>query len=100
MEAAVGSTSRARQLFAQGAQVPDAYQHPPLYEAWARMEADAGNTARAAELVQQAAARGAQKQAPGWQLTQAPAAESPVTTASGEMARPPATVPALARPVR
>ena len=38
---AVQDLPRARELFHQGSRVPRPYQHPPLYEAWARMEAEA-----------------------------------------------------------
>ncbi len=51
----------ARQLFLQGASVPLGNQHPPLYEAWSRLEAEAGDSGRAEELLAQALALGASK---------------------------------------
>uniref|UniRef100_A0A7S0WPT8 Suppressor of forked domain-containing protein n=1 Tax=Chlamydomonas leiostraca TaxID=1034604 RepID=A0A7S0WPT8_9CHLO len=38
-----GDRAVAAGLFQQGANVPPAYQHAPLYEAWAQMEGELGN---------------------------------------------------------
>lgn len=45
-----GNLKRARQLFAAGADVPPSYQHPPLYQAWAQREIEAGNEDAAQRL--------------------------------------------------
>jgi hypothetical protein len=59
MEWAQGDLEAARRLFSSGAEVPRAYQHPPLYEAWSRMEAEAGNEQRAQALLSQSRTLGA-----------------------------------------
>jgi hypothetical protein len=46
----MGDPTRARQLFECGARVPASHQHPPLYEAWARREYEAGHADAAAAL--------------------------------------------------
>jgi hypothetical protein len=43
----------ARELFARGAAVPASHRHPPLLDAWARREFEAGDAERAAELQRQ-----------------------------------------------
>ena len=63
MEKSQGDLAAARRLFTTGTEVPAAYQHPPLYEAWARMEEEAGDAERARELMGQAQALAARKQA-------------------------------------
>jgi hypothetical protein len=45
-----GDLNRARTLFAGGALVPRTFKHPPLLEAWARREYEAGNADAAAAL--------------------------------------------------
>lgn len=56
MEWSQGDIIAARQLFTRGTAVPQVYQHPPLYEAWSRLEAEAGDTKKAQELVAQSLA--------------------------------------------
>ena len=53
----------ARSLFERGSGVPRSYQHPPLYEAWGRMEVEAGDEARCMELVGMGQAVEQEKQA-------------------------------------
>lgn len=50
MEWGEGDTTTGRKLFERGSRVPAAYQHAPLYEAWARLELAAGNVLEAARL--------------------------------------------------
>lgn len=50
LEEQEGNIARARELFEAGSSVPGSYQHPPLYEAWARLESKAGERERAAQL--------------------------------------------------
>lgn len=45
-----GSTQRARELFEEGSKVPASYQHPPMYDAWARLEEELGNHMEAERL--------------------------------------------------
>jgi tetratricopeptide (TPR) repeat protein len=52
MEWEAGDLEAAVRLFEQGSKVPRSYQHPPLYDAWARLEAEMGHEARAQELEQ------------------------------------------------
>lgn len=85
---AAGNVDRARALFQQGASVPAAYQHPPLYQAWAEREAAAGNDelaarlhARSYEVATAAAGRGRQAAARG--TAAAAATEAASASAAG-----------------
>lgn len=45
-----GDMEGARRLFERGSGVPRSHQHPPLYDAWARLEYEAGNVERSEQL--------------------------------------------------
>lgn len=46
-----GDVATARSLFQYGAAVPAAYQHAPLYEAWAQLEQQDGDAGRVRQLL-------------------------------------------------